>query len=182
MSTKVFIGGSRRISRINPLIRARLDKIVEQKLPVLIGDANGADKAVQAYLKAADYPFVEVFCMEGKCRNNLGDWKTRDVMAPPKVRGFAYYSLKDEQMSEESSVGLMLWDGVSRGTLANVSRMICQNKKVVVYIAPRKLFEVIRDSEDLNRLIASCEFVDNHSGINKHSRRRSTAQRPHTAA
>lgn len=46
----VFIGGSRRISRLNDMIRERLDLIVNKKLQVLLGDANGADKAVQAYL------------------------------------------------------------------------------------------------------------------------------------
>jgi len=141
---KVFIGGSRKITRINPLIRARLDRIVRQGIPVVIGDANGADKAVQAYLKDAGYPNVEVFCMAGRCRNNLGGWKTRIVTAPPNKRGFEFYSLKDEEMTSESTVGLMLWDGESRGTLANVARMVEQHKKVVVYVAPHKTFQAIR--------------------------------------
>ena len=46
----VFIGGSRRISRLNAEVRSRLDRIVDQKLPVLVGDANGADRSVQQYL------------------------------------------------------------------------------------------------------------------------------------
>ena len=52
--TAVFIGGSRRISRINVDVRARLDRIVENRLPILIGDANGADKAVRPEITRLD--------------------------------------------------------------------------------------------------------------------------------
>jgi hypothetical protein len=48
--TGVFIGGSRHITRLEAVGRRRLDRIVEKGLPVVIGDANGADKAVQRYL------------------------------------------------------------------------------------------------------------------------------------
>jgi hypothetical protein len=46
----VFVAGSRALSRLNPQLRERLDNIIRQNLTVLIGDANGADKAVQGYL------------------------------------------------------------------------------------------------------------------------------------
>ena len=44
---KVFVGGSRHVSRLNERVRERLDKIIQKRLPILIGDASGADKAVQ---------------------------------------------------------------------------------------------------------------------------------------
>jgi hypothetical protein len=48
--TKVFIGGSRRLSQLNKDLKGRLDNIVERGFTVIVGDANGADKAVQRYL------------------------------------------------------------------------------------------------------------------------------------
>ena len=63
MTIKVFIGGSRRVSRLDAPVRVRLDKIVEKGLPVIIGDANGADKAVQQYLFSKHYDKVEVFLL-----------------------------------------------------------------------------------------------------------------------
>ena len=86
----VFIGGSRRVSNLNPEVRKRLDRIIANRLPVLIGDANGADKAVQHYLKSRHYDQVEVFCVEGSCRNNAGNWPLRKVsltgiMEPPMI-------------------------------------------------------------------------------------------------
>ena len=44
---KIFIGGSRRISKLDPEVRRRLDAILAKNFPIVIGDANGADKAVQ---------------------------------------------------------------------------------------------------------------------------------------
>jgi hypothetical protein len=77
--TRVFIGGSRRISRLAPDVTRRIDAIIERQLAVLVGDANGADKAVQEYLLGKSYERVEVFCSGGGCRNNLGSWPVRDV-------------------------------------------------------------------------------------------------------
>ena len=56
--TKVFIGGSRRVSRFNAQIRERLDNIMEKGFPIVMGDANGADKAVQQYLHSKHYQNV----------------------------------------------------------------------------------------------------------------------------
>jgi hypothetical protein len=69
---KVFIGGSRGIRRLGPEVRKRLDEIIRKQLFVLVGDANGADKAVQNYLHERGYDRVEVFCTGGHCRNNVG--------------------------------------------------------------------------------------------------------------
>jgi predicted Rossmann fold nucleotide-binding protein DprA/Smf involved in DNA uptake len=46
--TKVFIGGSRAVSRLSEPVLARLDRrTIAKGLSVVIGGANGADKAVQ---------------------------------------------------------------------------------------------------------------------------------------
>jgi hypothetical protein len=51
-------------------------------------------------------------------------------------------------MADEGSVGFMLWDGKSRGTLANVLRLMEQGKKVVVYLAPARQFMTLRNMND----------------------------------
>jgi hypothetical protein len=69
----VFIGGSRAVSRLNAPIRDRIDDLLNCGCTILVGDANGADKAVQQYLAGRRYTRVTVFCMEN-CRNNIGAW------------------------------------------------------------------------------------------------------------
>jgi hypothetical protein len=122
---------------------------------VLVGDANGADKAVQTYLARRAYKNVEVFCTGGFCRNNVGGWKTRNVSAPRSGTGFEFYSAKDAEMAREASVGLMLWDGRSRGTLANITRLLEAHKKAVVYLLPKKCFLTLRGEGDLDALVSN---------------------------
>jgi hypothetical protein len=151
----VFIGGSRNITRFNDEIKRRIDRIIENGYPVLVGDANGADKAVQEYLKGRGYHFVEVFCIEGACLNNIGNWPLRSIPAPNGRRDFSYYEAKDIVMADEASVGFMIWDGRSIGTLMNVFRLVDQQKKVVLYSAPNHEFSNLKSKADWEHLLAS---------------------------
>jgi hypothetical protein len=94
--------------------------MIEKGFQILVGDANGADKAVQRYLADKSYPNILVHCMKDHCRNNLGNWPTRQVVALLGAKGFDYYSLEDRAMAEAAEYGLMLWDGKSKGTVNNV--------------------------------------------------------------
>jgi hypothetical protein len=153
--TKVFIAGSRRLSRLNNDVRRRIDNIVDKGFTVIVGDANGVDKAVQRYLSSRKYSNVVVFCMEGGCRNNVGDWPTRAIKAAdPGRRDFTYYSTKDRAMAEEADYGLMLWDGRSRGTLTNIVHLVRDGKAVVVYIASDRSFYTLRRSDHLVEILA----------------------------
>jgi adenine-specific DNA-methyltransferase len=129
---------------------------MEQGFPVLVGDANGADKAVQKYLQSRGYKAVEVFCSGGECRNNLGKWPIRAVATSQTRKNFEYYSAKDEEMAQEASVGFMIWDGKSAGTLANAARLLRQGKKVVIYFTPEKRFLTLRAEDDWERLVSNC--------------------------
>ena len=154
--TKVFISGSRQVSRLNADVKRRIDRIIEQGFPVLIGDANGADKAVQQYLHSRRYETVEVFCSGGECRNNLGNWRVRAVAAGQTRKDFDYHTAKDEQMAQEASVGLMIWDGKSAGTLANAARLVREHKKVVVYATPTNRFLTLKAEADWEHLLSTC--------------------------
>lgn len=152
--TKVFIAGSRRLSRLNPGVKRRIDNIIDKGFLVIVGDANGVDKSVQQYLSSRQYTNVIVFCMEGGCRNNIADWPTRTIIAPdPSRRDFAYYSTKDRAMVAEADYGLMLWDGQSRGTLTNIVHLVRQGKPVVAYVASDRSFHTLRQSDDLAEIL-----------------------------
>ena len=150
----VFIAGSRQISRLPVEVQSRIDTMMEKEFQILVGDANGADKAVQRYLADKAYQNVLVHCMESHCRNNVGHWPTRQVSAPRGARGFDYYSLKDDAMAAAAEYGLMLWDGKSKGTINNVVNLSRRKKVVVVYVAPAKSFQTVRSPEDVNGLLA----------------------------
>jgi hypothetical protein len=155
--TKVFIGGSRRVSQLDAQVRKRLDNITLKNFCILVGDASGADKAVQLYLHRKNYQNVEVFCTEGACRNNIGNWKLRAVPAATRERNAEFYSAKDRVMAKEATIGLMLWDGKSIGTLMNIHRLLSLHKKAVVYSVPDKEFTEFRTSDQWDLFIAHRE-------------------------
>lgn len=158
--TRVFVGGSRRLSRLNVAIRSRLDNIVAGGFEVLIGDANGIDKAVQEHLASKGYRKVIVYCMDDRCRNNVGGWSTRNVRAERSTRDFSYYATKDSEMATAASCGFMIWDGKSRGTLNNIANLLRAHKKVAVYFSPEKSSHTLRSFDDLRVLLARCPTDD----------------------
>lgn len=155
--TKVFIGGSRRISKLNRSIRARLDRIMDGGFMILIGDANGADRSIQDYLSLKHYGNVLVFCMENKCRNNIGNWQHRSVKTNTNNKSFHYYAAKDLEMAREADYGFMLWDSKSKGTLNNIFNLIKENKKTLVYFSPEKNYYQVSTLDDLRILLSKCD-------------------------
>ena len=158
--TKVFIGGSRFINRLNNMVLERLNNIITNQYRVLIGDADGADTAVQDYLQKMNYHDVSVFCSGDICRNNLGNWEVVYVDVPQNLRGNKFYMVKDAQMAELADYGFMLWDGKSPGTINNVFNLLLGGKKVLLYYAPEKHFYTVSKPEDIEQLLMKCELQE----------------------
>ena len=154
--TSVFIGGSRAISKLNDPLREKLDDFKQRGCTIFIGDANGADKAVQQYLASREYQNVVVYCMD-RCRNNIGGWPTNRIARPVGPRDFAYYAAKDKAMAEDAKCGMMLWDGESKGTLNNIQNLLAAGKKTLVYFSPESIFYKLVTSDDLKALVSRCD-------------------------
>lgn len=99
--TSVFIGGSRAISKLDEALRDKLNDFMQRGCTIFIGDANGADKAVQQYFASCGYQHVVVYCMD-RCRNNVGAWPTNRVHRPAGPRDFGYYAAKDKAMADDA--------------------------------------------------------------------------------
>jgi len=153
---KVFFGGSRRIGRLNQALKERADSIISKGYLFLLGDANGADRAMQQYLAEKNYKNVVVFCMGDSCRNNVGSWTARNIRTERNNKDFNYYSIKDAIMSDEADYGFMIWDGKSKGTLNNILNLAERNKKVLVYFSPAKSFYTLTSPRDLPELLRQC--------------------------
>ena len=117
---KIFFGGSRKLGKLNKAIKERADNIISNGYLVLLGDANGADRAMQKYLAEKSYVHVLIFCAGNSCRNNMGRWETRLISVNRAHQDFQYYAIRDEKMSDEADYGFMVWDGKSKGTLNNI--------------------------------------------------------------
>jgi probable addiction module antidote protein len=152
--TTVFIGGSRHVSRLSDQAKERLRNVTKSGARVIVGDANGADKAVQKFLQDGSYSNVTVFCSGESCRNNLGQWETRKIKTPKSVKGFDFYAAKDREMAREADFGLMIWDGKSAGTILNILRLIRAGKKAVLLHVPDNETTIFKESADWDRFLS----------------------------
>lgn len=152
--TTVFIAGSIKIKRIDPLFGERIENIVREGMDVVVGDANGADTSIQTELARLEARSVTVFCTGEKPRNNVGEWEVErvDSLAEPGSR--AYFTAKDVEMASRADFGLMLWDAASTGTLTNVFELLARGKKTVVFLNRDKRFLNIKSREDILSLVS----------------------------
>lgn len=157
--TTVFISGSRKISRLNKEIKDRLKNVITQQFEVVVGDANGADKAVQQFLLDENYLHVTVFCSGNACRNNVGNWKVSNIQVDPKLKGRDFYTKKDKEMADIADYGFVLWDGKSPGSYSNIMELLKRNKKALVYFSPEKSFLTVNKLDDANGLLRKCDTV-----------------------
>lgn len=150
----VFIAGSIKIKRLHPLFVERIANIVRKGMPIIVGDANGADASIQAELVTQSATNVTVFCTGDKPRNNLGDWNVHRVRSSAQKGTRAYFTAKDIEMADRAEFGLMLWDAASTGTLSNVFELLSKGKKSVVFINRETKFLDVKHGNDVLDLVS----------------------------
>lgn len=158
--TKIFISGSRMISRLNVDVTRRLNNIIERGHEVLTGDANGVDKAVQRFFAERSYADVTIYHVGEQPRNNVGGWRSVSVDVLGKHRGRELYTQKDKRMAEVSDSGMIVWDGKSSGSVQNMIWMLENYKTSLVYHAPIKKFIKVKDKEDLRSILSTIDMED----------------------
>lgn len=152
--TKIFISGSMKIKHLDSKVIERLKNIVESKYGVIIGDADGVDSSVQAYLKAQGVDSVVVYCSGEKPRNNLGHWATKNIATTSKPGTREYFTAKDKTMAEDCDYGFMVWDARSTGTFSNAIELVDRNKVALVYVNKAKQFLKVKNVQDIEALLA----------------------------
>lgn len=151
--TSIFIAGSIAIKQLSPDVKARLNNIIASNFTVLLGDANGVDSVVQAFLHTAAYPHVQVYCSGVRPRNNLGGWPIVKVTSSHRIGSREFFTAKDVAMANAADYGLMVWDQASTGTLSNVLELLAQRKKCVVYLRERQTFLTLSKAKDCEKLV-----------------------------
>lgn len=152
--SKVFVSGSITIKNLDPVFKDRLRNVSARGMHILVGDAAGADTAIQAELANANIDNVTIFCSGEAPRNNVGSWKVQTVSttALPGTRDF--FSAKDRKMAESADYGLMVWDKKSTGTLNNVFNLIENNRSCLIFLQKDKQFVTITNFSDIEKLVS----------------------------
>jgi hypothetical protein len=149
----VFVSGSLSIASLPKPVIERIDGILDRRLPILIGDARGADRAVQRFLSDRNIDDVSVYCSGDGPRNNVGEWSVRNIPSSRRKGTAAYHAPKDEVMARDASCGLVIWDGRSRGSLANIHRLAARGCFILIWLAPEERFLALRSDSDRNAFL-----------------------------
>jgi hypothetical protein len=150
---KIFAAGSLNIRHLHPLFLERLRNVVASNMEVLIGDADGADKAIQEFLQEMGAALVTVYCSGPQARNNIGGWPIRVVSSEAEPGTRAFFTAKDLEMAKVADYGLMVWDGKSTGTLSNAIELLKRGKKSVVFVNRDRTFVTVSDVDTLRELV-----------------------------
>ena len=131
---KIFISGSKSISKLPELAKAFIDQFIENGDEILIGDCYGVDAVVQKYLEAKGYSNVTIYCSGVTPRNNfVSAAKIHSCTEAAKgLTGSEFQYVKDIQMAADCDQAIMIWDGKSKGTAENLKRIKEMAKPFVV--------------------------------------------------
>ena len=131
---KIFISGSKSISKLPDLAIVFIDQFIENNDEILVGDCYGIDAVVQKYLESKGFSNVTVYCSGITPRNNfVTNAKVRSCAENAKgLSGNAFHYVKDIQMANDCDQALMIWDGKSKGTAENIRRMKEMGKPFIV--------------------------------------------------
>lgn len=151
--TTVFVAGSRNIKNIDTLVKERLERAITSNCKIVLGDASGADSAIQSYLKDQDAQNIVIYCSGSIPRNNLGHWPIEQIQTSSKPGTRDFFTEKDMRMASISDYGLMVWDTKSSGTLKNTIELLKRGKPSVVFVNKSKTFKTIRNISDLEELL-----------------------------
>ena len=122
---KIFISGSKSISKLPELAKIFIDQFIENNDEILVGDCYGVDAAVQKYLESKGCGKVTIYCSGETPRNNfVTGAKVRSCAEAAKgLTGSTFQYVKDIQMTQDCDQALMVWDGKSKGTGENIRRI-----------------------------------------------------------
>ncbi|HEY4538028.1 MAG TPA: hypothetical protein VIG45_06195 [Erysipelothrix sp.] len=137
MSKKVFISGSISVKKLPISVMASLQKMIDNQLEILVGDASGIDELVQHFFAQQQYYNVTVYSITHKPRiKRSSNFKSQYIeVVTESSRERERQRDKDAAMTNDSDYSLVIWDGFSKGSYANILRSIQQGKSARVYLS-----------------------------------------------
>ncbi len=141
IENSVFISGSISIKTLPQKVKESIQKVVENQMEILVGDANGIDSLVQDYCLSLEYFNVKVYSISSLPRYQASDeFSLKTVTVPNEIQGGRERQQeKDKAMTDDSQYSFVIWDGKSKGSHANAVRALEQDKKIKLYSENRFL-------------------------------------------
>ncbi|MDM5270782.1 hypothetical protein PGH07_01170 [Sulfurovum sp. zt1-1] len=144
----VFVSGSISIKKLPSQVQNSIQAMIDKRMTILVGDAPGIDTLVQDLCNTQKYLNVIVYTITSSPRYKANkDFQEKNIFVDQEIKKERErQTYKDKAMSEDSEFSLVVWDGSSKGSYANISRALESNKKVKVfyqdindYLPPEKI-------------------------------------------
>jgi len=142
MKNKVFISGSISIKILPKEVKNSIDKIIEQNFEILVGDAKGIDTLVQNYCLSRDYYNVTIYSISKFPRYSASEkFKIKYIEVSSSIKKERERQQeKDKAMTMDSEFTFTIWDGISKGSYANILRGLDNHKRIKIYLSDKNLF------------------------------------------
>lgn len=128
---KLFIDGSKTIGKLPDKAAETITAACRDSHEILIGDCYGIDLAVQRLLAELEYENVTIYTACPKARNNIRNWQEQRIAT--NQTGFAAHREKDQAMIGACDFAILIWDGKTKGTCANINELKRAGKRVIVF-------------------------------------------------
>ncbi len=150
----VFISGSIGIKKLDGEVIKTLEKIIQNKLKVLVGDAKGIDSLVQKFFKNKGYYNVEVFTIYAEPRFLASKkFKVKNIKVSDNIKSERQrQTKKDEAMTKNAKYLFVIWNGKSKGSFSNIKRGLKLGKKIKVYLTPEKRFLTDEEIKNIDNI------------------------------
>lgn len=150
----IFLGGSKTCNALTIDVKNKIVQMMNCNYKILIGDDIGADLQMQKLLKENGYQNVVIYYSGERARINLGGWKEKYIPVNKYASGDEMQRCRDEQMTTDCDEGFMVMKGKTRGTTANVERLLAVKKKCKVGLYRER---------EIEPLGASTRSIDNEN-------------------
>jgi hypothetical protein len=142
MKNIVFISGSISIKKLPIEVINSIRKIIENKIHILVGDADGIDTLIQNFCLSENYTNLTVYSISAIPRYKATEeFNFKHIFPDENIKKErARQQEKDKAMTLESEFSFVIWDGKSKGSYANLIRALENNKKIKVYSNITKTF------------------------------------------
>lgn len=135
MKNTVFISGSISIKKLPIAVINSIRKIIENKIHILVGDADGIDTLIQNFCRDENYTNLTVYSISAIPRYKaMEEFDFKYIFPNENIKKErARQQEKDKAMTLESEFSFVIWDGKSKGSYANLIRALEKNKKIKAY-------------------------------------------------
>ena len=135
ITNSVFISGSISIKILPSQVISSIETMIDKNMTILVGDAPGIDSLVQDVCNTKNYLNVIVYTITSTPRYKANSqFQEKNIFVGQEIKSQRErQTYKDKAMSEESTFSLVVWDGLSKGSYANIIRALKSNKLVKIY-------------------------------------------------